>query len=538
MKLQRYAFVSAIFLITILVYSDASPKTIKVKNGVGKLPNFKIQKIVIMRTKQRNLTRIRIKNCCGYSKCNKSTAALLTDSPLKPSETLIAPILTKTTTAESTVASQPSIPDEIYPEPEQTNTMSETPDPLTTSDSFSNDLIPTASSTVFEITIATPKATVSEFKSNKSPLLDPTSPGATNANVPSVTKLPTNIGKIASDAATSSAPLITTALSTNGLTMGSSTIAAAPTTPAATTIATKGATAAAGTTTTAAATTAGSATSAARAPTTTVAGATTTTGAATTTADAATTTAGAATSAETGATTAAGAATTTANAATTTANAATTTAGATTTTTTATTTTALLTTTAGNKPLCPPYNCSSAVSSLGSDGRVKDTSVINGTLKISGDRQYMFSSMEKTWTDAASACCSLGMKLLSLETKDEYAAISKIVDFNNALIGEYFTSGSDNKVEGSFVWCSLNNVSITTPLWGAGKLNDSTGTENCVTLTVSATNATIGDRSCTTPMKYICEVLYRIIFDGMFNYITQLSKDSGHAESCPLYLPS
>ncbi|XP_065331394.1 macrophage mannose receptor 1-like [Cloeon dipterum] len=196
-------------------------------------------------------------------------------------------------------------------------------------------------------------------------------------------------------------------------------------------------------------------------------------------------------------------------AATTTTTVTTTTAATTTTTvttTTAATTTTTVTTTTTPAPLCLPYTCTSNFS-LGTDGRVKASSVLDGILKESGNRQYMFSTSQKSWTDAGSACCSLGMMLLSLETTEEYIQISKIVKFSTELVGEYFTSGSDNKVENSFVWCSSNNTAVTSPSWGASEPSDKTGSENCVTVTVTASqNATIGDRSCTTPMKYICEL--------------------------------
>jgi hypothetical protein len=35
---------------------------------------------------------------------------------------------------------------------------------------------------------------------------------------------------------------------------------------------------------------------------------------------------------------------------------------------------------------------------------------------------------QKSWADAASACCALGMELLSLENATEYSTISDIVD--------------------------------------------------------------------------------------------------------------
>jgi len=121
------------------------------------------------------------------------------------------------------------------------------------------------------------------------------------------------------------------------------------------------------------------------------------------------------------------------------------------------------------------------------------------------------------------------MTLLSLEKAEEYFSISDIVDGDFSLnyiiqviykvyvlkaeegpllIGEYFTSGSDFKVENSFIWCTSNNSTVTSPIWAPGKPGDKTGTENCITINTSVGKMSdLSDKSCTTASKYICEVL-------------------------------
>ncbi|XP_059470853.1 uncharacterized protein LOC132193915 [Neocloeon triangulifer] len=179
------------------------------------------------------------------------------------------------------------------------------------------------------------------------------------------------------------------------------------------------------------------------------------------------------------------------------------------TTTTTKTSTSTSTTTTTPKPLCLPYNCNLTRSKLGPDGRVLASAVTDGVLREIGNRQYLFSSSAKNWTEAATACCSLGMSLLSFETADEYLSMADIIDFSNngSLNGEFYTSGSDNKLENSFVWCASNNATIASPPWAAGEPSDKTETENCVVVYMEpGKNPQLGDKSCSTATKYICEV--------------------------------
>jgi hypothetical protein len=101
------------------------------------------------------------------------------------------------------------------------------------------------------------------------------------------------------------------------------------------------------------------------------------------------------------------------------------------------------------------------------------------------------------------------------------------------LSGEYFTSGSDNKVEKSYVWCSANKAAVSYTSWTDGEPSDVGGTENCLTYTaihknvaekdvtlevdiitqqdvanalILANVGTLADKSCTSSLKYICEV--------------------------------
>lgn len=85
----------------------------------------------------------------------------------------------------------------------------------------------------------------------------------------------------------------------------------------------------------------------------------------------------------------------------------------------------------------------------------------------------------------------------------------KLPEEGITLGGEYFTSGSDNKVEKSYVWCSANNSAVSYTSWASGEPSDVSGTENCLTFTTSPGKAgTLSDKSCTASLKYICEVCH------------------------------
>jgi hypothetical protein len=87
------------------------------------------------------------------------------------------------------------------------------------------------------------------------------------------------------------------------------------------------------------------------------------------------------------------------------------------------------------------------------------------------------------------------------------------------LSGEYFTSGSDNKVEKSYVWCSANKAAVSYTSWTDGEPSDVGGTENCLTLTTSLGKVgTLSDKSCTSSLKYICEV-----YDTLVNEVTNVT---------------
>ncbi|XP_059475022.1 uncharacterized protein LOC132196417 [Neocloeon triangulifer] len=121
-------------------------------------------------------------------------------------------------------------------------------------------------------------------------------------------------------------------------------------------------------------------------------------------------------------------------------------------------------------------------------------------------RTYLFSTVQKSWLDAQKECCSIGMKLLSIEYEYEYASlIAAAKNLTNA-VGIFWTSGTDEGCEGKFGWCAVNQlVRDQEAKWQTGEPNNYGNNENCIYLDLSQTSALLIDSGCSRSQKYICE---------------------------------
>ncbi|CAB3370251.1 Hypothetical predicted protein [Cloeon dipterum] len=179
----------------------------------------------------------------------------------------------------------------------------------------------------------------------------------------------------------------------------------------------------------------------------------------------------------------------------------------TTTTTTATTTTL--------RPPCLPYGCSVNTENLNSNGIVDTTKLVDAKSQQACDRLYVFSKALQNWTSAASYCCSLGMQMLSIETKEELICLSDLINSIDGagLPGEYFTSGSDYQISNKFVWCTSNFTSLGTNIyWSTGEPSFTSfqgAEEDCVSIQLNTgqpKRITLKDVECTARKYVICEV--------------------------------
>ncbi|XP_059484432.1 uncharacterized protein LOC132201901 [Neocloeon triangulifer] len=181
-----------------------------------------------------------------------------------------------------------------------------------------------------------------------------------------------------------------------------------------------------------------------------------------------------------------------------------------------TTSTNTISTTSTKRTPCQQYQCSSNGNALNSNGQVDILKIQNATNQQACDRLYVFGRNLLSWTEAASYCCSLGMQMLSIETKEELNCISDLMNSPDGtdLPGEYFTSGSDYQNQSSFVWCSANYTPFNSSVvfWSPGEPSTTNlqGTqEDCVSVQLSAgmvNENVLRDVECSAEMKFICEV--------------------------------
>ncbi|CAB3387555.1 Hypothetical predicted protein [Cloeon dipterum] len=125
-----------------------------------------------------------------------------------------------------------------------------------------------------------------------------------------------------------------------------------------------------------------------------------------------------------------------------------------------------------------------------------------GTWKKINFRTFMFSLPAKSWSQAVSFCCSIGMKLLSLDVDYKYDGLSKIIGDQLNLSGKYWTSGTDNGCSGTFAWCAVNKK-VRNAIWGRGEPH--LGGSKCLAIDASGANAALSTEFCDKNFQFICE---------------------------------
>ncbi|CAB3368443.1 Hypothetical predicted protein [Cloeon dipterum] len=107
----------------------------------------------------------------------------------------------------------------------------------------------------------------------------------------------------------------------------------------------------------------------------------------------------------------------------------------------------------------------------------------------------------KTWSDAISFCCTIGMKLLSMDTNFKHSALSVALGNGKTLVSKYWTSGTDYGCDGAFGWCTVNKL-FREPVWAPGEPQPG---KHCVAVDFSGGNATLIAADCSTNLRFICE---------------------------------
>ncbi|KAF4532188.1 hypothetical protein B566_EDAN002250, partial [Ephemera danica] len=162
-------------------------------------------------------------------------------------------------------------------------------------------------------------------------------------------------------------------------------------------------------------------------------------------------------------------------------------------------------------PMSTCYNptCSISKSNVSSTGLVTVNAEF-GVAQVLCGKQYFFSSVIRSYKEAADACCALGMKLVTLETMAEVDCIlvpSTTTMYHKS--GFVWTSGANVGCGQDYKWCSTGatydrSASNLVP-WGDGQpVNVSSG--NCMTAMFAEGIPTyLNTYNCTEPIKFICE---------------------------------
>ncbi|CAB3387257.1 Hypothetical predicted protein [Cloeon dipterum] len=157
-------------------------------------------------------------------------------------------------------------------------------------------------------------------------------------------------------------------------------------------------------------------------------------------------------------------------------------------------------------PVCPKDACSkdNALYSPGLDNVTKFLTKPTqyGLWKSMNYRVYMFSKENKTWNDARMTCCSIGMKLLSLDADFKYNVLSQLLGEDSAsLSAKYWTSGTDNGCPGAFGWCASNRL-VRAPIWAPGEPRIG---NYCVIADVTSSSTSLKTSDCGVTLRFICE---------------------------------
>ncbi|XP_065346444.1 uncharacterized protein LOC135943710 [Cloeon dipterum] len=161
-------------------------------------------------------------------------------------------------------------------------------------------------------------------------------------------------------------------------------------------------------------------------------------------------------------------------------------------------------------PACPQDKCSKndTLFSVGVDKVTKFLSKPTqyGLWKSMNFRIFMFSREFKTWEDARRTCCSIGMKLLSLDVAYKYSVLSQIAGEDSATLNaNFWTSGTENGCPGAFGWCAENKL-VRNAMWAR---NEPRNGSHCIAATVSSTNTTLMTADCRLALRFICEASTR-----------------------------
>lgn len=112
---------------------------------------------------------------------------------------------------------------------------------------------------------------------------------------------------------------------------------------------------------------------------------------------------------------------------------------------------------------------------------------------------YMFFTAPMTRDAARSVCMTFGstVRLASIQSVSESAVVTSLIGTSQAFLG-----GSDELVEGTFVWDDGTPVQLTN--WNTGEPNDAGGLEDCIEI-IGSLGGKWNDVPCTGLYPFVCE---------------------------------
>ncbi|XP_059470695.1 uncharacterized protein LOC132193810 [Neocloeon triangulifer] len=160
---------------------------------------------------------------------------------------------------------------------------------------------------------------------------------------------------------------------------------------------------------------------------------------------------------------------------------------------------------APTKPQIEPYDCikddSLFVADKGgwSTGVLKNQDKLGAWTSIAG-RLFLLSNNldQKTYKEAISACCAMGLELVNVNQNHFY---QNLAPNNN---GKFWTAGTDQGSEGIFGFAPDAILIDKSIPWADGQPDNKGGNENCASVTMNGGKATFMDDDCGLKLRYIC----------------------------------
>ncbi|XP_065346287.1 uncharacterized protein LOC135943583 [Cloeon dipterum] len=154
---------------------------------------------------------------------------------------------------------------------------------------------------------------------------------------------------------------------------------------------------------------------------------------------------------------------------------------------------------------CPKKPCQRNLTLFGPENQLLNYPYYGDWFNGCG-RHFLFYDMTRLdWGSASDLCCSLGLTLTSLESKDKTKCFSKLVTrYARFTVGDYWLSGTDLGCDSNFRWCSLGRDFIDPEIrWKQG--HPKAGLD-CVYVEARNGSVVLATANCDEQKQFVCEV--------------------------------